>query len=180
MESLTYQFFVTAFTGAVAATVLNILYQRYMNRPQGIGINVDASPILSTLFLDKISVKVTVKDQNTAVEFDNLYAATIDIENISNKDNEEFEFSVDFTGGDLAIYAEGSGKNRRQQIIALNSPGISNPTEQLDFVCKPFNRRDKYTVKTLITVPQGSRSRNDIKLLFDGKYRAIEQGTYGS
>ncbi|MCX6180253.1 MAG: hypothetical protein NT163_12985 [Chlorobiales bacterium] len=169
----------TLFTGAVAAKFLDILYQKYINRPQGVGVNIDANPVLPILPTNNISMNIAFKQNTTVLDFDNLYAATVDIENLTDKDYDCFQFGVDFSGGDKVIYAEGTGKDRYQNISSVNNYDISNPIDKIDFVCKPFNKRDKYKVTVFFTLPCGSQSTSKIKILFNSQFKTIGQGTFG-
>ncbi|MFZ4801765.1 MAG: hypothetical protein ACOYLR_07225 [Chlorobium sp.] len=170
----------TLFTGAVAAKLIDILYHKYINRPQGVGVNIDANPVLPIyLSTNNISMNIAFKQNTTVLEFDNLYTATVDIENLTNKDYDCFQFGVDFSGGGKVIYAEGTGKDRYQNISSVNNYDISNPINKIDFICQPFNRRDKYKVIAFFTIPCENQSITKIKTLFNSKFKTIGQGTFG-
>ena len=182
MEATTLQMlaiFASILTSSLVTAFFTLWYQKQMTRPKGVGQNIEATPVLSILTIDEIKVTIVLTHQQEDKQFDNLYAATIDIENLTNNDYKEFEFGVDFTGGDKAIYAACTGKDRLHKIIPRIAPEISNPLETIDFVCKPFNRRNKYIVTALITIPEGSQTTSDINIVMDDSFFPINLGTYG-
>ncbi|MBI5846172.1 MAG: hypothetical protein HZB23_16055 [Deltaproteobacteria bacterium] len=178
METIT--FILSIFATALATAIIGILNEKYLNRPQGIAANIDTFPLLFKPSINDIGVKVVITYHEEVAEYEDLYNVTVDIENLSNKNYDSFKFGIDFTNGDKTVYATATGKDRLHAITLLEIPEFSKPLEKMDLICKPFHKRDKYTVNALVSIPEGCRTTSTVNILIDGRFKIINQGTFGN
>lgn len=145
------------FTGGLGGALLTTFVSSFRSRLQPV------SYVLSTqkLFGDhrpngELRLSVVARGAVNAMadpeHFDHLYLVQLDIINVGNRDLEEFSFGITFNDSDRILFSQCFAKDRHHAIIGAPTPSITIPLSQIDFKCRPFNRRDSYSV-TLYAAP---------------------------
>jgi hypothetical protein len=136
--------------GAVGA-IITAVVTSYRGRVQPIGRRVEVSPLFTSGFAgSSLTANVTVSDGTTDYKFPNLHVADIQLVNRGNRDLPTFTFGVTLSKSDKAVHVEPYGLDRHY-IANLQKPCTpANPTGDLDFELKPFNRGNSYTLKVFI------------------------------
>ncbi len=137
--------------GGLAGAILTNLITAYRSRIQPIGHRIDIDPILSPKpQSSSLAAKITLQHESRQHTFDNLFLIRLEIANQGNKDHDEFGFGLTLAAGDVAVYLEGTGADRHHSIAPTTPVVPSKPASELDFVCKPFNRGDSYTLSAFV------------------------------
>jgi len=136
--------------GAVGAIIAAVV-TTYRNRIQPVGRRVEILPLLTSSFSGSVlKPGVTVSDGTSDYKFSNLYVADVQVVNRGNRDNPTFGFGMTLSTGDTAVHVEPYGLDRHHAASLATPVTPAKPSGTLDFVLKPFNRGDSYTLKVFI------------------------------
>jgi hypothetical protein len=133
----------SATTGAVITAIIT----SRRNRVQPIGTNVNISgSIIPENLVDGHVTKITISGSTESYHYDTLYLVSVELLNKGNTDFEEFQFGITLPENTSIINIKANGLDRHHQVESKPDVGFNSDTNEMDFILKPFNRRDKYKV----------------------------------
>lgn len=133
--------------GAMGALITAfVTYRR--NKRQPITQKIEFFPVLHRTpnfpSLRAILMDETNSGSGPGVTVENLYLGRVTIINQGNQDIPEFRFGVTLTGEDEAINVITETPDRHHSMALERPVSLANPSKELDFVVKPFNRKEPY------------------------------------
>lgn len=144
------------FGGGAAGAIITILVNLYRNRIQPIGKQVRINSIFDPGNLSKdLFTEITLSGPNGTMRMSNLYLAQVEIQNLGNKDYNDFFFGLTLPDINKVVNLDTYGQDRHHSINCKQKVDFANPTKVLDFNLIPFNRNDKYTLSIYITSENG-------------------------
>lgn len=167
---------ITALVGGGAmGAIITAIVTAYRNRIQPIGRKIQFIPIFKeTIGLSSLSARLTISDDQTSCQFDNLFIANVLLVNKGNKDFDEFRFGMTLLEKAVAIYVEPQTQDRHHFAEQVNQVNLSLPVSEIDFILKPFNRRDVYSFKLFIVIPKDMEKPDKINLSSPHPIRFID------
>ena len=142
----------TLIGGGAAGALINAFVSWRRNRSQPVGYRIEKKPLFQNLAANEsLLFRVTALHQGMQFPVDNLYTVQVDIINRGNQDRPTFAFGITLPEGHQAIALESTGRDRHH--LFEKQPDISPaaPIPELDFVVKPFNRGDEYSLRFYVT-----------------------------
>jgi hypothetical protein len=157
--------------GGVAASILNYFFTERRNRIQPIGCEVKVQSIAPQAENWRIDTSIILKtDSGQQYVVDHLFLATISVTNQTNKDFDLFNFGITLPRNVTLLDTTAETIDRHHQIEVLPSKdpkqtlfsgeGLdlvqdlanfgNNLMQEHDFVIKPFNRKDSYSLRLVI------------------------------
>lgn len=137
--------------GGFAGAILTNIVSAYRSRRQPVGYRIDIDPILRPKPEGtSLPARITIDHQGAQYVFNNLFIVRIDIANQGNKDYEEFSFGLTLAEKDMAVHVECVGGDRHHSVAPVAPITPASTTKELDFVCRPFNRGDTYTINVFL------------------------------
>lgn len=91
-----------------------------------------------------LSTRLVVEKDETTYEYDNLYVASVNLDNSGNQDYESFRFGVTLPKNADVIHVDTFSEDRHHDIRQITDLGLDEPVREVDFELKPFNRQDSY------------------------------------
>lgn len=161
--------------GGAAGALINVVLTAHRNRIQPIGRRIEITPIFRQADNSSgLRAKIAIACNDNTATFENLFIANIQVINKGNTDIEAFPFGVTLSGGDQCIHIDHTSPNRHHEVT--QSPLITpqNPTNEIDFTLKPFNRKDSYLFKLYIVIPDNAIDLQDIELSSPNPIRFTE------
>ena len=148
--------------GACGA-ILKILWDAYQGRVQPVSFKTRFLRVFKdTIGPSSLRAELQVTDGVETRQFHNLFVAEVTIVNTGNAHIEEFNFGQTLGGDDVAIFTEPIVPDRHHTMVQTSRVAVGAAAHEVDFVCKPFNRKDKYTVKVFLSIPIEKTEPDDI------------------
>lgn len=167
---------VALFAGGAFGAVLKILFDTYQNRIQPVSYRIFYDKLFhETLGDSKLKAELQISDGVETRHFQNLYVVRIFLSNTGNANLEEFSFGLTLRGEDLAVHAEAMTPDRHHVITQTSQLALGAASKEIDFVCRPFNRRDTYVLKLFIAVSPGERGVGEIQFSSSMPIRFLNQ-----
>lgn len=142
--------------GAVGAIITWFYNWYYKERIPPIGIRIKTNEIFKKV-VGEYEAKIVFTDK-IETQFNNLFISNIDLINKSNKTIPEFIFGLNLKNEDKAVYCEIKSKyNNFREVVILNDISPINPSNNIKFKIKPFNRKDEYNFKIYIVVDKNNK-----------------------
>lgn len=113
---------------------------------------------------NEFAVQVSVSHANQTHHYPRLAIVNIELVNSAVNDFSEFAFGCQLTNGDKAIMCQADGPDRHNPIQIVTLPTPVRPLEEIDFVCKPFNRGKPYGITLYIETPAAATTTSEIKM----------------
>jgi len=143
-------------SGGAVGAVLTALITTYRNRIQPVALAQSITPVFRpTTEADQLGVEILVPlsvDKTRLKSYKNLFLAEITVMNSGNRDLPEFDFGLTLGENDSCIMVDSKSQDRHHAVQYLNRPTPEAPNQFLDLALKPFNRKDRYTIKLYIVV----------------------------
>lgn len=167
--------------GGAAGAIINALVSAYRARLQPVGRRLEILPVFIRQSGDSsgLTAEIAITHNGSTRTFKNLYLAEVQVVNRGNKDLEEFKFGVTLGGGDQCIFVISSAPDRHHEALQNTEVTPQSPQEVIDFTLRPFNRRDSYSFKMYIVIPEGAEEPNKIELGSPSPIRFTEMPTVG-
>ena len=141
--------------GGAMGAIIKTYVDKRKNRIQPIKKLVEISNLFTPeKILDDYLTKITLSGSTSVYNFDNLYIAKIEIFNIGNKDYEEFSFGITAPENVEIVNIETTTEDRHHTIESVQNVNFDNHSNIIDFVCKPFNRKNSYKIELLLTASE--------------------------
>lgn len=179
MEEINWLYVVIALvSGGAMGAIINAIVSALRARVQPVGRRIEILPIFSASGGDtSLRAKVSITHEGSTRTFKNLFVAEVVVVNRGNRDLERFEFGATFADGDKCIHVEASPPDRHHRVTQDAHATPQAPSHELDFALQPFNRRDCYTFKMYIVVPEEKEKPGKITLGSPSPIRFIEMPT---
>lgn len=150
-------------SSAILGFLLHFLIAANTHKLQRIGRRVDTltkfnTPLGASLFPHQI----TLSDGEIQYKFEQISVADIHFNNQSIQDFEEFKLRITLSEKDLALYIESQCSDRSHEIEQLTFVNFADPKTELDFILRPFNRGDSYSLRLLILTSQPQKQPGEI------------------
>jgi hypothetical protein len=145
--------------GGAMGALINASVSACRNRMQAVGQRIEFLAVFrDTLGTSSLRTQVTVSDGQSDHRYDNLHIGQVQLVNRGNKDFGEFKVGITLSAGDVVIYQEPKPPDRLHQAKCLTPITLADPKSEVDFVLRPFNRGDAYTVQLfIVTAPEKER-----------------------
>jgi hypothetical protein len=151
--------------GGAMGALISAGVSAYRNRIQPIGQEIEFVPIFrGTLGTSSLRTQVTVCEDSQEIKFDNLHIGQVKLINRGSNDYDEFELGITLSNGDLAIYVEPQTPDRLHKAECSTPVTPAEPKSELDFVLKPFNRGNTYTLQVFIVTTSEKERPEKIEL----------------
>ncbi len=151
--------------GGAAGALINAFITTRRARIQPIGHRIEVIPVFRhTGSPLSLTAKIAISHDDNSITFDNLFLANIQIVNRGNRDIDEFPFGITLGHGDSCIHIETSSPDRHHVIIQKTAVNPQSPQSEIDFILKPFNRRDSYLLRLYLVVPKEEEKPKEIIL----------------
>lgn len=152
-------------SGGAMGALITAAITNYRNRRQPVGYRIEFLPVLQKTpnfpSLRAILMDETSSGSGPGHTVENLYLARLTVVNKGNQDMEEFKYGATLGGTDQAINVITETPDRHH-IMTLETPvSLSQPSNIIDFTCRPFNRKEPYIANIYFTA---SGAHNEIKL----------------
>jgi hypothetical protein len=156
---------VSLLAGGAFGAVIKVIYDAYRSRIQPVGYRIRFVKIFKdTLGSSGLKATLQLNDDVETRHFQNLFIAEITLVNKGNVHFDEFSFGIELGGGDEALFTESITPNRHRVLMQTTQVALGSTAKEVDFVCRPFNRKDVYTVKVFIAIPPDKSEPDDINL----------------
>ncbi|HUT72538.1 MAG TPA: hypothetical protein VMW89_17855 [Desulfatiglandales bacterium] len=126
-----------------------------------------------------MTAKIAITHGGNTVTFNNLYLAEVQVVNRGNKDMEEFKFGVTLGNTDKCIFVTSSSPDRHHEVLQDTEVTPQSPQGEIDFKLRPFNRRDSYSFKLYLVIPEEAKEPKKIELGSSSPVKFIEMPTVG-
>jgi hypothetical protein len=150
--------------GLMGAILTNILTS-WRNRIQPVSYRMEHSRIFTSDPAEKaLHARVTVLHASETFEYHNLHIAEIEIANKGGKDLGDLRFGLSLEGAKRVISVQADGEDRHHVIVINDPASPTNPKNEMDFVCRPFHRKNSYKIKLYIVGDEGDITSPGIRL----------------
>lgn len=164
--------------GGAAGAIINAIITAHRNRIQPVGQRIEITPVFRQAESSAgLRAKIAIAQNDSTATFENLFIAKIQVLNKGNTDFTTFPFGVTLSGGDVCIHAEHMSPDRHHKISQDPLVTPQNPADEVDFILTPFNRKDYYTFKFYIVIPDDASDPKDIELSTSLPIRFTEMPT---
>lgn len=146
--------------GGAMGAIINSLVANYRNKVQPIYCSKEYTSVFNHSFLGLskinsdlgVSAEVTISEinGNTNYSYENLSVIKLRLVNIGNKDMDEFKFGATLGEEDRVLYIDEKSSDRYHKIEVLTPTTFLKPKREIDFVLKPFNRKDEYNINLFV------------------------------
>ena len=159
------QIVVSLLGGGAMGAIINSGVTSFRNKIQPVGWRCEVLPIfIQTLGESSLHAKVTISEDNKVVnQFNNLFLIEVQVVNRGNTDLNEFNFGITLSEGEKAVYVETKSNDRHHLIEQTTLVTPTEPKNEIDFILKPFNRRDSYVCKLFVVIPEGQEKPGEIR-----------------
>jgi hypothetical protein len=172
------QIVVAVIAGGAMGAILKAVLDAYQGRIQPIGYRIEFVKIFKDTAGSSLKAQLQITDGVVWKNFHNLYIAKITIANKGNAHIEEFRFGVTLGGADVAIYTEFEMFDRHHSLAQVSRVALRSTAKEIDFVCKPFNRKDKYVFKVFVSIPLDMQEPQDIRLSSSHPIKFVDLNVY--
>lgn len=150
-------------SGGIGA-FLHAAIQKYRNRVQPIGRRSDVFP----RFEDPVNTScsrnnLTFSDGQKSYKYDELHIVQVQLSNQGDLDLEEFKFGITLSEGDTAVFVEFQSPDRHHQVEQITSLSCADPNSKIDFILRPFNKTDTYSLRLLLITEEPTKEPGDIE-----------------
>jgi hypothetical protein len=165
--------------GGAMGAVLKTIFDTYQRRIQPVGYKIQFTKIFKeTVGMSSLRAELQVTDGVETRHFQNLFIADITLSNKGNAHIDEFPFGIKLGGDDVAIYIQTETSDRHHIITQITQVALGATAKEIDFVCKPFNRKDTYSLKVFISIPPDKKEPEDISLSTSHPVKFVGLDTY--
>lgn len=138
-------------SSAVLGFLLHFIIAANSHKLQRIGRRVDFltkfNPPLGASLLPH---QITLSDGENQYKFEQISVADIHFNNQGTQDFEELNLRLTLSEKDAAIYIESHSSDRSHEIEQLTFVNFAEPKSEIDFILRPLNRGDSYSLRLLI------------------------------
>lgn len=140
--------------GGLGGAILTAIITAYRTRVQPITYQVKHFQIFKKETTPgSLDAFLTLSDGTEFQHFENLFVATVSIQNTGNQDISDFRFELTLFEGEKAVFIEAISNDRSHKANILTELSIANPVSEIDIQLEPFNRGDRYSFNIHISVP---------------------------
>lgn len=138
-------------SSAFLGFLLHFIITANSHKLQIIGRRVDIlTKFNSPLGASLLPHQITLSDGEIQYKFEQISIADIHFNNQGNQDFEELKLKLTLAETDSAIYIESYSSDRSHEIEQLTFVSFAEPKSEIDFILRPLNRGDSYSVRLLI------------------------------
>jgi hypothetical protein len=165
--------------GGAMGAVLKTIFDTYQRRIQPVGYKIKFTKIFKeTVGMSSLRAELQVSDGVETRHFQNLFIAEITILNKGNAHIGEFPFGIKLGGDDVALYIQTESPDRHHVITQITQVALGATANEIDFICKPFNRKDTYSLKVFISIPPDKKEPETIRLSTSQPVKFVDFDTY--
>ena len=92
-----------------------------------------------------------------------LFMGRVRLINMTNMNMEEFRFGLTSSNDDVFVFVRTKESDRHHSIRRTTSVPLDAPTKEVDFICKPFNRKDIYEFNMYVSLAPGDKIPSKVK-----------------
>ncbi|MGB6067278.1 MAG: hypothetical protein WBG50_20930 [Desulfomonilaceae bacterium] len=164
--------------GGAAGAIINAAVSAYRDRLQPIGLRIEILPVFKHSSSESpLTAKIAASFDGITSTFNNLFLVDVQVVNRGNRDIAEFKFGATLSEGDTCIFVEPFPPDRHHVLRQVMPPTPQVPRNEIDFELEPFNRRDIYSLKLYIVVPEAKVEPSKIELSSPSPIRFIDMPT---
>lgn len=165
--------------GGAMGAILKAVFDVYQKRIQPVGYRIQFTKIFrETIGISSLKAELKMTDGLETRHFQNLFVAEIILRNKGNTHIDEFNFGITLGEGDVAIYTQSENQDRHHTLTQVSQVALGSTAKEIDFVCKPFNRKDTYSFKVFISIPSNEKEPKDILLSSSYPVKFVDLDTY--
>jgi hypothetical protein len=128
--------------------------------------------------MSSLKAELQVTDGVETRHFQNLFIAEITLRNKGNAHIDEFPFGITLGGDDVALYIQSETPDRHHTLTQITQVALGATAKEIDFVCKPFNRKDTYSLKVFMSISPDKKEPEDLHLSTSQPIRFVDLNTY--
>jgi hypothetical protein len=155
---------VSLIAGGACGTILKIIYDTYQARVQPVGYYLQYEEV------DKGSMRIhDLSEEEKSTEAillkssTKLFMGRVHIINMTNMNMEEFRFGLTSSNDDVFVFVRTKESDRHHSIRRTTSVPLDAPTREVDFICKPFNRKDRYEFNMYVSLALDNKRPSAVK-----------------
>jgi hypothetical protein len=136
------------FLGSVLTNAVTV----FRNRVQPVRYRIKTTPLFTEgVQSTTIEAKVTLMEAGKDYRFDNLFLSELTVTNTGNQNIKEFTVGITMDDSAQMVHVSCDPPDRHHGATVVNAPSPAQPRKDVDYVLKPFNRRDPYSFRILST-----------------------------
>lgn len=108
--------------------------------------------------------QISLSDGEKNYQYDSLQIVQVQISNQGIQDFEKFQFSINLSEDDVALYIEAKSPDPDHRVEQITTITFNQPKSKLDFIVSPLNRGDAYYLRFFIVTPDGKNQPGKIEL----------------
>lgn len=140
-----YYYAITILSGGAVGSIITLLVTKYQNRIQPVSKAVRLVRVFGSMSGESsLSTRLVVEKDGSKYDYDNLYVASVNLDNSGNQDYESFQFGVTLPENADVIHVDTFSEDRHHDIKQITDLGLDEPVREVDFKLDPFNRQDSY------------------------------------
>ena len=157
MEQINWpQIIVGLIGGGAVGAIITATVSSIRSRRQPVGSAIGILPVFRPRGSSgQLEAAIIVTQGTQTSTFKNLFLVEVQLINRGNRDLDEFKFGVTLDDGDRCIYVETTHPDRYHVVEQLTPVTPTEPRGAIDFSLRPFNRRDLYSFRLYVVVPDG-------------------------
>lgn len=164
--------------GSLTGALIYALIAATTHKRTPVGCRVDVlppfeDPLRATLSRSEMRITDGQKDW----KYEDLQIVQIQVSNRGQEDLDELRFGLSWAPGHTAVFVEVRRPDRYHQIEQLTPLKFSDPKPQLDFVLRPLNRQDSYSMRFLVLKTEDSESPEKIEFSSPQAVRFVDLPT---
>ena len=137
--------------GTMGAIITNAV-TAYRNRIQPVRYKMKTTPLFTEGVQSKtIEAKVTLTEAGKDYRLNNLFLTEVTVTNTGNQHIKEFTIGLTISEEAQMVHVNCDPPDRHHAASTANPPSPAQPKREVDYVLKPFNRRDLYIFRIFST-----------------------------
>jgi hypothetical protein len=134
-------------SGGAMGAVITSAVTRFRARKQPVTYDLLMIPLFEHSVEDSaLKATITVEQEGTRYDFQNMFVLEATFVNVGNQDIPEFPAGLTLHPNDHVIHVASRTTDRHHTVQVATEARPNNSVSELDFLFKPFNRKDKYTL----------------------------------
>jgi hypothetical protein len=149
--------------GGACGAVINTIVSSFRSRKQPVGRRVDVVPVFRPPgSAGQLEAEIAIRHNGQTASFKNLFIAEAKVVNKGNRDFDNLPIGVTLSNGDCCIHVEYETPDRHHKIEMTTVVSPQSRQPNIDFVLRPFNRGDYYSMKFYLVIPDNKELPGDI------------------
>lgn len=180
MSARDWIFLIVGFvSGGTMGAVIKGAIDSYNSRVQPVSFKIEIVEFFKgTLGSSSLKAELMLDDGTNLRHIQNLFLATLLIQNNGNVALETFKFGATLGENDVAIYSEPEEGDTHNKLFQITPVSLQAPVRSISYEAKPFNRGRQYSFKIYICIPETHDEPGQIKLVNSHDLKFVPMTNY--